>query len=148
MFDYQPARHSGARLCKYTHDPGGGCMLTLIRILNYFCIVCPVCLFILLESCDRDQGGVVISLTPKLFTSSLPLAISPSLPLSHLAVKWRNVFKALPDFTVIHFIVHRCSGMLPGSRGPLLFLENPLDEDVCCLESRSKISGRSREQEE
>lgn len=64
MFDYQPALHSGAGLCKYTHDSGRGGgwggMLHLIRNLNYFCIICLVCLFILLESCDRDQGGVVI----------------------------------------------------------------------------------------
>lgn len=60
MFDYQPALQSGAGLCKYTHDSGRGGMLHLIRNLNYFCIVCLVCLFILLESCDRNQGVVVI----------------------------------------------------------------------------------------
>lgn len=58
-----------------------GVLLHLIKNLNYLCIVCSVCLFGLLESCDRDQGGVVVSLTPELFTSSLPSAICLSLPL-------------------------------------------------------------------
>lgn len=68
-----------------------------IKNVNYICIVCivVVCLFGLVESCDRDQGGGEVPVTLELFTSSLPSTIS----LSHLAVKWRNVFKASSSFT-------------------------------------------------
>lgn len=33
MFDYQPALHSGAGLCKYTHDSGRGACYTASGIL-------------------------------------------------------------------------------------------------------------------
>lgn len=39
----------------------------------------------------------MVSMTPEPLASSLPSAISRSL--SHLAVKWRNVFKASSNFT-------------------------------------------------
>lgn len=89
-------------MSKQSHNPrkgGRGVSLHLIKNPNYLCIVCSVCLFGLLESFDRDQGGVVDSLTPEFFTSSLSSAIS--LSPSHLAVKWSNVFKALFHFIVL-----------------------------------------------
>lgn len=117
-----------------------GVVFHLIRNVNYLCIVCPVvvCLCGLVESCDRDQGGAAASMTLELFASSLPSSLS----LSHLAVKWRNVFKASSNFTgalttsshtdvaacvagVVELVcVHVC---FLGHR-VLLFLENPLME--------------------
>lgn len=72
----------------------------------------------------------------------------------HLAVKWRNVFKASSDFTgaltasscadVAACIVYVCvceglrsSCSLPGSHSALLFLENPLDGEARCLKSHA-----------
>ena len=138
-------------------------MFHLIRNVNYLCIVCTVvvCLFGLEESCDRDQGGVwvcvcvcvcvCVSLTLELFASSLPSAVS----LSHLALKWRNVFKASSNFTgalttssyadvavcgvyvCVRAVCWRgwraCECFLGHST--LLFLENPLDGEMCCLKS-------------
>lgn len=55
-------------------------MFHLIRNVSYLCFVCTVavCLFVLVERCDRDQGGGVVSVTLELFPSSLPSAISLS----------------------------------------------------------------------
>ena len=53
-----------------------------LRNVNYFYIVCAVvvCLFGLVESCDRDQGGGLVSATLESFASSLlsAIALSPS----------------------------------------------------------------------
>lgn len=76
----------------------------------------------------------------------------------HLAVKWRNVFKASSDFTgalttsscadvaaCIDYVCvcesvcegQRRSCALPGSHAVLLFLENPLDGEARCLKSHT-----------
>lgn len=70
----------------------------------------------------------------------------------HLAVKWGKCLYSLIQFYwhADPFIIHRCCSVcciyicvcvcvLPGSRSMLLFLENPLDGEVCCLQWRTGI---------
>lgn len=118
-----------------------------------FVLLLFVCLAWWKAAIGIREGGGVVPVTLELFTSSLPSAIS----LSHLAVKWRNVFKASSSFTgalttsscadVAVCVVYVCvccvlEGLeslcvLPGSHSMLLFLENPLDGEVCCLKSHT-----------
>lgn len=138
-----------------------GVVFHLIRNVNYLCIVAAVvCLFVCLS-----WWRATIEIREVLWrhsSRSPPHYFEP--PLSHLAVKWRNSFKASSSFywSADHFIIRRCCSLhawvcvicvcmcsvLGGGRETLcacvrflghimlLFLENPLDGDVCCLKSR------------